>query len=68
MTNVVLTQENILTTLATGCSLLPRESCRTCGSLLFRGFAELLEIKCRSCKSMNVFTGGECQVYHVKPY
>jgi len=35
---------------------LPRNSCPTCGKLLFIGFADNIEIKCRRCGKICVFT------------
>ena len=35
---------------------LPRNVCPKCGKLLFIGFAENIEIKCRRCKSICRFT------------
>ena len=52
---------------ATGASVLPRQDCRSCGSLLFKGYANFLEIKCRSCKQINLFDNDSVKVYTVKP-
>jgi len=57
-----------LTSLATNASILPREDCRVCGSQLFRGYAQFLEIKCRSCKTLNLFDGEVVKTYNVTPY
>jgi len=35
---------------------LPRNCCPRCGKLLFIGFAENIEIKCRRCKELCKFT------------
>lgn len=52
---------------ATGASVLPRQDCRQCGNLLFKGYADFLEIKCKSCKTMNLFDKASVKVYIVKP-
>ena len=63
-----LAEEICLTIAATNASVLPRADCRICGTLLFKGYAQFLEIKCRSCKMMNLFDGQEVRTYTVKPY
>lgn len=63
-----LLQDSYLTTLATGCSVLPRQGCLCCGSLLFKGYAQMVEIKCRSCKAINLFEPDQARFYLVKPY
>jgi len=60
--------QEIFLTLATQASILPRQDCRICGGLLFKGYAQVLEIKCRGCKTMNFFDGNEVRTYNVKPY
>ena len=52
---------------ATGASVLPRQDCRACGYLLFKGYADFLEIKCKTCKTINLFDKGSVKVYTVKP-
>ena len=52
---------------ATGASVLPRNDCRTCGYLLFKGYAEFIQIKCKSCKTMNLFDNSSGKAYIVKP-
>ena len=59
---------NFLSAMATGGSILPREDCRVCGALLFKGYAQFLEIKCRGCKTMNLFEGESVKIYNPKPY
>lgn len=60
--------QNYLTSLATSGTVLPRKDCPMCGALLFKGYAQFLEIKCRSCKAMNLFDGEEVKTYNPKPY
>lgn len=57
-----------LTALATGGSVLPRRECPNCGSLMFKGYPQLIEEKCRHCKMMVLFEGENAKAYVVKPY
>ena len=65
----MILENNLLTRLATGSSMLPRVNCGGCGHQLFRGFPGVQEHKCHSCKTFNFFDGeGSHKVYRVKPY
>ena len=59
--------ESYLTATAT-CVSLPRQDCVCCGHLLFKGYPLVVEIKCRSCKAMNVVTPESARFYHIQPY
>ena len=68
MTNISLDEQIRLTNLATCSISMHSRYCPVCSSLMFRGEALYVEIKCRKCKYLLTFQGETVRSYNVQPY